>query len=73
MRPAPNFHDLRHTYASRLIREGFNPKVIQTRMGHTSIRTTFDLYGHFMPDDDVARTWHEAGSGEQRESVARDV
>ena len=39
-------HDLRHTYASLLIA----PKYIQVQMGHASIQTTLDRYGHLMPD-----------------------
>jgi integrase len=42
-------HTLRHTYAAFLIREGAHPKVIQTLMGHTSIKVTMDLYGHLLP------------------------
>jgi integrase len=42
-------HTLRHTYAAFLIREGAHPKVIQTLMGHTSIKVTMDLYGHLFP------------------------
>lgn len=48
------FHDLRHTHATLLIREGLHPKVIQSRMGHTSIRTTLDTYGHLFPGLDEA-------------------
>ncbi len=40
------FHDLRHTYASQLIRKGANPKYIQEQMGHSSIQVTMDTYGH---------------------------
>jgi integrase len=40
------FHDLRHTHAALLIAEGIHPKVIQERLGHASIRTTLDTYGH---------------------------
>lgn len=47
--PGVTFHTLRHTYASLLIREGAHPKVIQTLLGHSSIRTTLDLYGHLFP------------------------
>ncbi len=42
-------HDLRHTHAALLIAEGAHPKVIQTRLGHTSITTTLDTYGHIFP------------------------
>ena len=40
------FHDLRHTYASQLIRTGAHPKYIQEQMGHSSIQVTMDIYGH---------------------------
>jgi integrase len=40
------FHDLRHTAASLLIEQGWQPKKIQEVMGHSSIQMTFDLYGH---------------------------
>ena len=42
------FHDLRHTFASILIVLGENPKYIQNQMGHSSIKITFDTYGHLM-------------------------
>lgn len=42
------FHDLRHTHAALLIAQGEHPKVIQSRLGHTSISTTLDTYGHLM-------------------------
>ena len=42
-------HTLRHSYAAFLIREGAHEKVLQVLMGHTSIKTTMDLYGHLLP------------------------
>ena len=42
----PRIHDLRHTHASWLIQQGVSPLVIQKRLGHTDIRTTFGTYGH---------------------------
>ena len=42
------FHDLRHTYTTLLIAQGENPKVIQSQLGHASIETTFDRYGHLL-------------------------
>lgn len=49
--PMPNatYHDLRHTHAAMLIRMGVQPKVIQERLGHASIKMTMDLYGYLMP------------------------
>lgn len=43
------FHDLRHTHASLLIAVGVHPKAIQARLGHASITTTLNTYGHLMP------------------------
>jgi len=46
------FHDLRHTYATLMISLGVNIKALQTWMGHSSIATTLDLYGHLLPEVD---------------------
>ncbi|MEU6379468.1 site-specific integrase [Streptomyces sp. NPDC046909] len=43
---------LRHTYASLLIDGGESPKVIQKRMGHSSIKITMDVYGHLYPESE---------------------
>lgn len=50
------FHDLRHTHATLLLEVGVNPKVIQERLGHTTINTTLNIYSHVtkeMEDDSV--------------------
>ena len=47
--PDIRFHDLRHTHASLLIAAGVHPKAIQARLGHASITTTLNTYGHLMP------------------------
>jgi integrase len=44
-------HDLRHTAASLMIQAGYPPKWLQAIMGHASITTTLDLYGHLYPAD----------------------
>jgi len=44
------FHDLRHTYTTLLIAQGENIKFIQSQLGHASIQTTLDRYGHLLPD-----------------------
>jgi integrase len=46
------FHDLRHTCAALLIAQGAHPKEIQERLGHSTIRLTFDRYGHLFPSLD---------------------
>lgn len=43
------FHDLRHTAASLAIAAGAHPKQIQARLGHASITTTLNRYGHILP------------------------
>lgn len=45
-------HDLRHFYASVLIRQGADVKQVQERLGHKSAQTTLDTYGHLWPDSD---------------------
>lgn len=42
------FHDLRHTFATRLFELGENPKVVQTLLGHSNISTTLDTYTHVL-------------------------
>ncbi len=40
------FHDLRHTCATLLLEAGVHPKVVQERLGHSSIAITLDIYSH---------------------------
>ncbi|MFN2489886.1 MAG: tyrosine-type recombinase/integrase [Actinomycetota bacterium] len=47
------FHDLRHSCAAILIGQGWSPKAIQDRLGHASIRTTLDRYGHLFEGHDA--------------------
>jgi len=46
------FHDLRHYYASLLIRHGESVKVVQARLGHASAAETLDTYSHLWPDSE---------------------
>lgn len=42
-------HDLRHTFASLLIQNGESLAYVRDQLGHTSIKTTVDIYGHLVP------------------------
>nr|WP_242620574.1 tyrosine-type recombinase/integrase [Senegalia massiliensis] len=44
------FHDLRHTHATMLLKQNVHPKVVQERLGHSSIGITMDTYSHVSPD-----------------------
>ena len=45
---ARRFHDLRHTYATRLFELDENPKTVQTLLGHSNIGTTLNTYTHVL-------------------------
>lgn len=42
------FHDLRHTYATRLFELDENPKTVQKLLGHSNISITLDTYTHVL-------------------------
>jgi integrase len=46
LKKKPRVHDLRHTCASWMIARGVPLPVIQLHLGHESISTTVNLYGH---------------------------
>lgn len=48
----PRIHDMRHSHASALINEGVDLVSVQRRLGHESIQTTIDRYGHLLPESD---------------------
>ncbi|MBM3695266.1 MAG: site-specific integrase [Actinobacteria bacterium] len=48
------FHDLRHSHVALLIKGGQHPKVIASRLGHISVRTVLDVYGHLFEGLDEA-------------------
>lgn len=47
--PHVRFHDLRHTHATQLLKQGVHPKVVSERLGHSKIGITLDTYSHVMP------------------------
>ncbi len=47
--PVIRLHDLRHTHATLALAAGVHPKVVQERLGHSSVTMTLDLYSHSVP------------------------
>jgi len=43
------FHDARHTHASLMLKQGIHPKIVQERLGHSTIAVTLDTYSHVSP------------------------
>ena len=46
--PTRKFHDLRHTYATRLFELGEEAKTVQELLGHSNISITLDTYTHVL-------------------------
>ena len=47
--PHVRFHDLRHTHATHLLKQGVHPKIVSERLGHSNIAITLDTYSHVLP------------------------
>ena len=47
--PPIRLYDLRHSCATLLLEAGEHPKVVQERLGHSSIVLTLDTYSHILP------------------------
>jgi integrase len=48
------FHDLRHTSATLLLNQGVHAKIISSRLGHSNISTTMNIYAHALREADQA-------------------
>lgn len=55
------FHDLRHTHATLMLRQGIHPKIVSERLGHSSVAITLDTYSHVLPglQEAAARQFEE--------------
>ena len=67
----PRMHDLRHSHAAYLISQNLPMMIIQRRLGHESIKTTVDTYGHLMPDALLLAA--EASSASIRSKVEAEI
>ena len=54
-------HLLRHSHTSVLLASGVPLPAVAARLGHSSVRTTQDIYAHMITgqDEDAARKWEE--------------
>ena len=52
--PKIRFHDLRHTHATLMLKQGTHPKIVSERLGHSSIQVTLDTYSHLLPNMQAA-------------------
>ena len=55
--PHLTIHGLRHTWATVALTNGVHPRVVQERLGHSTIAVTLQTYSHVTPSlhDDAAR------------------
>ena len=60
-------HTLRHTYATRAIERGMQPKILQKLLGHASIQTTMDTYVH-VTDDSMAKAIRQFEAGDDTQA-----
>jgi len=44
------FHNLRHTCATLLLRQGVNLEFVQEVLGHSDVSLTLNVYSHVLPD-----------------------
>lgn len=52
--PHINVHGLRHTYATRLLESGIDPRTAQELLGHSTVVMTLDTYSHVLPERKAA-------------------
>jgi len=50
------FHELRHTYATRMLEADINPRVVQELLGHSSVEITLGIYSHVSVQSKEAAT-----------------
>jgi integrase/recombinase XerD len=53
-------HQFRHTYATWLLRRGAGKETVKELLGHASVATTIDIYGHLTVED-APKTLEAAG------------
>ncbi len=69
------FHDARHSHASLMLKQGIHPKIVQERLGHSSIAITLDTYSHVAPglQEAAAQRFDDALKVGHNENVSEKV
>ncbi|MCS4559005.1 site-specific integrase, partial [Shewanella sp. C32] len=59
--PHIRFHDLRHTHATLLLKQGVHPKIVSERLGHANVNITLNTYSHILPglQEEAARNLND--------------
>jgi len=65
-------HDARHTHASLMLKQGVHPKIVQERLGHSSIQIILDTYSHVAPglQETAANRFDEVITKHTKEEIA---
>jgi hypothetical protein len=68
-------HDLRHAHATIMLQQGIHPKIVQERLGHSSVATTLDIYSHVVAglQEAAARRFEEGLESALTEAQATEV
>jgi integrase len=68
-------HDARHSHASLMLKQGIHPKIVQERLGHSSIAVTLDTYSHVAPglQEAAAKRFDEAFATGYNEPATENV
>lgn len=68
--PRIRLHDLRHTHATILLKEGVPAKVVSERLGHANVAFTMSVYQHILPgmQADAAHTFARTVFGDSQDA-----
>jgi len=66
------FHDLRHTYGTRMAAAGTPLRTLQGWMGHRDYKTT-EIYADFAPDPSQGAVWAQRAFGDATEPFSEDA
>ncbi len=68
-------HDARHTHASLMLKQGIHPKIVQERLGHSSIQITLDTYSHVVPglQEAAAKRFDDIVMPKQKDTIDAEL